>query len=329
MIVFTFIKESSMYDISFLLDRFHCNRESDFAGAEPYLWTVFFHLDISDIFSATPLESYTPHKTWTTRGMFSDGVHAGDDVLIPPSIGRYQNALDDGGLNAMFTGFLCVLIDQDGTDGDAIKAGHTAFADSAHDALNVVARELVGTVIDGKDPAISPARIAQIRDKIEQDVMAAVRGAQNWRDLFDDQDDFLGFGYQIFTADQIKAAADVANPINIVINIRRERVLKHQNQEITLIDDYDVFGHFIAATPKRPGPLKWPQFEGYDKAVADFTATKTAMDVLKGKLEKAGAAADPKMASELRKLKKDTLPRAKEQLLARFPAEWKGRSEKC
>lgn len=317
-----------MYGISFILDRFHCNQESDFAGAEPYLWTLFFHLDISEIFTSLPLESYTPHKTWTTRGMYADGVRSGDDVLIPPSLGRYETALEDAGLDAMLAGFLCVLIDQDGTDGDAIKAGHAAFADSAHAALNELARGLVGQVLDGETPDVPEAGIAQIRERIRADVEGAIRGAQNWRDVFDDQDDFIGFGYQIFDATRIKGAADVANPINIAINIRSERIVKNQNQEFMLVDDYDVFGHFTASKPKRPGSLDWPEYEGYDKAVADFTATRSAIDALKLKLLKAGGEADPKLVSEMRKLKRETLPRAKQELMDHFPAEWKSTRQK-
>ena len=317
-----------MYDISFMLDRFHCNQESDFAGAEPYLWTLYFHLDISRIFFSQPLETFTPHKTWTTRGMYADGVRSGDDVLIPQSIGRYATALEDGGLDAMFAGCLCVLIDQDNTDGDAIKAGHIAFADSAHDALNEVASDLVGQVLNGEEPDVTPGRIALIRQKIRADVEGAIRGAQNWRDLFDDQDDFIGFGFQMFSASQIKGAAEVAHPINLAINIRRERVVKSQNQEFTVVDDYDVFGHFIASTPRRPGTLNWPEHEGYDKAVEDYTDTKSAIDAVKFKLLKAGGKADPKLVSEMRKLKKEALPRAKQYLMDRFPVEWKGYREK-
>jgi hypothetical protein len=158
-----------------------------------------------------------------------------------------------------------------------------------------------------------------------------VRGAQSWWDLFDNQDDFLGFGYRIFTADQIKAAANVGNPINIVINIRSERILNHQNQQFKLIDDYDVFGHFIASIPKRPTPgsLNWPEYEGYDKAVKDFTSTKSEIDVLRGTLAKAGDSADPEMVRKLNKLKKETLPRVKKEFIARFPAEWTGRDQRC
>lgn len=316
-----------MYDISFILDRFHCNRESDFGGAEPYMWTLFFHLDISEIFSSLPLTSYTPHKNWTTRGMYANGVGSGDDVLIPPSMGRYETALEDAGLDAMLAGFLCVLIDQDSTDGDAIKAGHTAFADSAHASLNELARELVGQVLDGETPDVPEARIAQMSQSIRADVEGAIRAAQTWHDLLDNQDDFIGFGYGIFDATRIKGAAEMANPINIAIKIRRERTVNHQNRAFTLVDEYDVFGHFIASTPKRPDSLAWPEFEGYDKAVADFTATRAAIGALKFELLKAGGKADPKLVGEVRKHRDELLPRAKRELIARFPKEWKDNSE--
>lgn len=317
-----------MYDISFILDRFQCNQESDFAGAEPYMWTLFFHLDISKIFTSLPLETYTPHKTWTTRGMYANGVSPGDSVLIPPSLGRYETALEDAGLGAMLAGFLCVLIDQDGTDGDAIKAGHAAFADSAHASLNELARELVRQVLEGETPDVSEVAITRIRERVQADAKSAIRSAQNWRDLLDDQDDFIGFGYRIFDATQIKGAADVANPINIAINIRRERLVKSQGQEFMLVDDYDVFGHFLASKPQRPGALDWPEYEGYDKAVADFTATRSAIAALRHEILMAGGKSDPRLASEIRKQKEGALRRAKQDLMKRFPAEWRGNFER-
>ena len=79
------------------------------------------------------------------------------------------------------------------------------------------------------EPDITPERTALIRQKIRADVEGAIRDAQDWRDLFDDQDDFVGFGFQVFSASQIKGAAEVANPINLAISIRRERIVKNQN----------------------------------------------------------------------------------------------------
>ena len=49
--------------------------------------------------------------------------------------------------------------------------------------------------------------------------------------------------------------------------------------------------------------------------VADFTATRSAIDALKLKLLKAGGRADPKLVSEMRETKK--LPRAKQELINR------------
>ena len=49
-------------------------------------------------------------------------------------------------------------------------------------------------------------------------------GASGGGDDFDDQDDFICFGYRFLDANQIKDAADVANPINIAINIHREKL---------------------------------------------------------------------------------------------------------
>jgi hypothetical protein len=181
----------------------------------------------------------------------------------------------------------------------------------------------------GETPDVPQARIIKMREQIDASVKDAIRGAQDFRDFFDDQDDLIGFGDRFFDANQIKDAADVANPINIAINIHRKKIVKIQNQEFTIIDEYDVFGHFIASTPKRPGSLNWPEYEGYDKAIAKFTKVKSAIDTLKLKMLKAGGTVDPKLAGELCKLKKEVLPRAKQDLIDKFPSEWKGRSESC
>lgn len=316
-----------MYNTVINFDRFHCNEETDSGGAEPYLWTLFFHLDMNTISSGSSfLETWTPNKTWTTRGMYANGVHAGDDVLIPSSMGHFEVSLDDGGLGHMFTGCLCVLIDQDGTDGDAIKAGHEAFGDSAHDALNDLAIELF---LSGSTE-ISDTQIDNVRGIIRSAVLSAIRNAQSWRDYFDDQDRLIGFGHLFFGADRLKAMADAPNPnpSNLAINIRREDTINIHGIEIPVVEDYHVFGHLICTSPRRPGELNWPEFEGYDQAIEAYDSVNSEIDKLRLELHRAPAADYSKLESELKKLKTKAKPEARENLKAKFPSVWKRYLEK-
>ncbi len=317
-----------MYNTAIKLDRFHCNKEADAGGAEPYLWTLFFHLDMNTISSnGSFLETWTPNKTWTTRGMYANGVHAGDDVPIPPSMGNFEVALDDGGLGHMFTGFLCVLIDQDGTDGDAIKAGHEAFADAAHDALNDLAIELF---LSGSTE-ISATQIDNVRDAIQSDVLSAIRNAQSWKDYFDDQDRLIGFGHQFFGADRLKAIANAPNPnpVNLAVHIRREDTIKLLNSEFQVVEDYHVFGHLICSKPQRPGNLNWPEFEGYDQAIEAVDNVNAQIDKLRLQLHREPNGDRSRLESELRRLKEGARPEAREHLKAKFPLVWKRYLEKA
>ncbi len=126
-----------MIDATLNLTGIHCNAESDWFGAEPYLWTVFFYTDLSTIPGSDGLVvTHTPHQTSTTRGMYPNGIEAGDDFNIPMSMGEYNVTLDNGGLGLSLIGCLFVLLDKRNTDADAIKAGHVALGISAQETLN-------------------------------------------------------------------------------------------------------------------------------------------------------------------------------------------------
>jgi hypothetical protein len=54
------------------------------SGAQPYMWTSFFYMDTITWFRpGKKLVTYTPHANWTTRGVFPDGIRAGDIAEIP------------------------------------------------------------------------------------------------------------------------------------------------------------------------------------------------------------------------------------------------------
>lgn len=256
-----------MIDTTLSLNRLHCNSESDFGGAEPYLWTVFFYFDLSTISGSTGLMStHTPHQSSTTRGMFPDGIESGDDVTVPASMGQFDVTLDGGDLGLSLIGCLFVLIDERNTDADAIKAGHVAFGVSAHEALNDLAASKV--LADDKTP--TPQEVKAMATRIENAVTAAIRNELSWWDLLDQQDRFVGSGFKVYSDARMSAiAAADGGADQFVVNIRSERTVSSTQVNLSgqppqpasvtkLVDDYDLFGTLRViqadAAADRPGP---------------------------------------------------------------------------
>jgi hypothetical protein len=185
-----------MISASVHLDRLLCHVSPEDAS-EPYMWTAFFYADRNTILQGPGhrIATYTPHANWTTRGVFPNGISAGDSVDIPPSLGAYQVVLDPAVFNVAMVGTIFVLLEQDSTPGYAIRAGHQAFAEAVDGALNgwLDQQDL------SKVPEPTPADIQAMASQIQGEVMTAVSGELSCYHVFQNQDDYLSYGYLFLT----------------------------------------------------------------------------------------------------------------------------------
>lgn len=293
-----------MFDISLRLQRMHCNEEADGGSAEPYMWTVFFHLDIDTVLTpGARLVTYTPHSNWTTRGMYRNGVDPGEDSDIPASMGLYDVSLDEGNLGIVLVGCLFVIIDDGGTDGDAIKAGHEALAVSADRELNA----LIESKVSADDKTPTPMEIQQIADRIESDVTSAIKGKLSWWDVLDGRDRFVGFGHLFFPSDELQKIADTGTPgtEEISVKVRKERFRQGPFGVPlpTLFDDYDVIGEIQVTKPERPSPFA-SEFEDFDQAVSLYKSVEEDITNVRDKLSKAKGEKRSQLRARLKYLQK-------------------------
>jgi len=171
-------------------------------GNDPYVWPTFFYLDAVTYFQSKKVITHTPHANWTTRGVFPNGISAGDVVDIPDSLGDFQVTLNPSfGLAAVGTIF--VLIDEDGTPGDAIRAGHEEFASAVDDALN----EYVNQASSPEELSPTPEQIRTMANHIQGRVKSAIKDAIPLHHILDNPDDVIGFGYFILGSEQLQQVA--------------------------------------------------------------------------------------------------------------------------
>ena len=311
-------KKNTMIDTTLNISRIHCNLESDFAGAEPYLWTVFFYSDFNTFKgSAGLVVTHTPHQTSTTRNMYPNGVEAGDDIVVPLSMGEFDVTLENGGLGLSLAGCLFVLIDERNTDSDAIKAGHVAFGASAHEALNDLAAAKV--LVEDKTP--TPDEVRAMATQIGDRVKAAIKEELSWWDYLDQQDRFIGSGFKVYSDAQISEMADGGGGADsFVVKIRAERnVPDHQPgfpkppqppAAQILIDDYDVFGTLrVRQSDPVPDPSDREK-ERFDEAVRVLQDVRGKVAELEGKIADAEGEARDELVAELRHIRKFTLKAA-------------------
>jgi len=186
-----------MLSVAISLDRILCrfmNVDHHGRSVDPYLWTVFFYVDMNTIKMGLSthkvVATETPGSNFTTRQMYPDNVSEGDEIGIPWSLGKHRFLLDDGGLGRAAVGALFVLLAQAHTPGDAIRAGHRALAEATNAALNDYVWARLPDV-----PPPTDADIQQMANQIQSEVKGAVKDALSWYNVFSGQDDTLGFGY--------------------------------------------------------------------------------------------------------------------------------------
>ena len=238
------------------------------SGAEPYMWTSFFYLDANTLFGRLDkkIVTYTPHADWTTRGVFPDGIRAGDIVDIPASLGNYQVALDPGGADIAMVGTLFALLDQHSTPGDAIRAGHEAFAQAVDEALN----DYINSATSLASPTAE--QVKKLADQIQGQVKSAIKDKLSFYDVFNNQDNSIGFGYYTLAREELpEAAARPNGSLSFTNRITSTRTILG----VPLVNDYEVFGEATIVDDGQPPGEANDQYEVYKSAVEEVKSIES------------------------------------------------------
>lgn len=207
----------SNLNVSILLDRIHCHDEGDGLGtAEPYLWTVFFKIDGSNVSvtdAATLAGSAFTQATPGSHGNLGNtDVDAGDDVPIPNELGIFDTTMvpihggvldtlgdDLGGV----MGVVCVLMEEDNVTDAGANAGHAALNAAVQGVLDQVVATRSITNTDVSDEEIAGFS-EQIQEAVEDAVSAQQGFFENiWSWL--NADDTVGFKVFTFRHDDLAA----------------------------------------------------------------------------------------------------------------------------
>jgi hypothetical protein len=281
------------------------------SGAEPYMWTSFFYMDAKTWFSpGKKIVTYAPHADWTTRGVFPDGIRAGDIVEIPASLGSYQATLDPAEPGIAMAGTIFVLLDQEHTPGGAIRAGHEAFAAAIDDALN----DYVDSVTDIRKISPTAEQIKMIADQVQGRVTSAIRAHVPFYDAVRDQDQPIGFGYQILGPDVLRGmAARPYGSASFTNRITSTRTVEGIFGTLVFFNDYEVFGEVSVVDDDQPPGEANDQYEVYQSAAArlksiDGEILETVRQLRKSPAERR------ELIARLRRLRHDVRPLALETL---------------
>lgn len=201
------------FDVTIQLERLRCVKEYDAHGhSEPYLWSAFLRADNTTIAgpSAPLLDVQVPLELQTGRGQFGDAgksVKPGDVLDIPESLGRFETTLHSHrsasiamGSEIMLAGFVAVLLEEDSTPSNAIKAGHKELRPALRDEI---------ILSFGENERFPNAKdIEEIKEKVSKRVKDAIRDKVGcWSGFWSGQDDLIGVAGDndtLFTAGEIR-----------------------------------------------------------------------------------------------------------------------------
>lgn len=202
------------FRVTIHLNRLVCNKEYDASGhSEPYIWPAFFRADASTFVNlAAPVDIQVPFESESGHGIFGEAgknVRPGDIIPIPDNFGRYVTTVQTFRIDVngdgieeelVLVGFAIVLLEEDETPGDAIRAGHQAFAQALRDEIHQFA------ITNLRFP--NQSEIEAIKETVSNRVKDAIKDKLSWWDkLWCSQDDFISFlGGEdtLFTAERIR-----------------------------------------------------------------------------------------------------------------------------
>jgi hypothetical protein len=185
--------------VTIRLNSLRCIAESDTnVGSEPYLWVTYFFVDGNRLTQPEPVVTYSP---MLDRKEFPNNVRAGQVINVQDVINKFSEIVDPGAVNFRMVGCLVVLWEEDETSEEAIQAGHRAYSTAVHEALNNLIRERLRTL---NLEAVTDEEVNAIRNAIEPKVESAIKSKVKIWEIFDNQDDIVGFSRVVFIGDELQ-----------------------------------------------------------------------------------------------------------------------------
>jgi hypothetical protein len=284
------------------LPTLRCHEQYDESGhSEPYLWTAFFWADITTIPTALKVKVTVPLSSSSLRDNFQNAVSNGQEISIPPEVGRCQVRLDDGGMNLAMFGVLVALLEQDDTPDRAIRRGHQVFYQAVSAQLNQYIEE------HGQTPPTAQ-QIADIAASIERTTKSAVKSQLDFWDLFYNQDDFLGFTYVLSVGPQLREPADTALTLPLIEKDVFQRLTNGQQIKVGH-QKYEIINGRLTVEPFVPDPCG-PEVVRLNNANRAVEQVQDRIRALQAQLSSASPAQKIEILREVGELRTTELPPA-------------------
>lgn len=255
---------------TFNLERIECIAEHDNFGAEPYLWTAFFHADTSTISNTSVADTVVPIANDAGRSLIANGVDEGESVIIPASIGRRSFTVDTSGRATV--GVLFALLEENWTSTAAMAAGQLEFRAAFDELLDLFILTHLG------EEELPDEDLAILAGQIRARVVAKIKASGSFTDYFKPRDRFIGFGLHVLSRDELVELAQRPTASHTFsATIRGPLTLPGSGHAppTTLFEEYRVSGRVRARMlPPDVGPS---QQGAYYAAVAQFEKINRAI----------------------------------------------------
>jgi hypothetical protein len=303
-----------MINATINLPTLRCHQQFDSGGAsEPYLWTAFFFADFVTTKTSKKVRVIVPQFFNSLRSSFPDGVTNGQDISIPPEVGRQTIKLDASN-DVVALGVLVLLLEQDDTREDAMKIGHRAFAEALEKELNKFVEEHGATRPNDE-------QVKAITSAVESSTKDAIKKELNLIDqLFRNQDDFLGVTFTLLIGKEVTNSNGSGLTFPLIekdeFQVSGTRIVKVGRQK------YEIVGAKLTVEPFVPDPCA-AQVLAFNQATVEVDQLKKALRALEEQFKKAPALQKPIIREEIEEIRTVDLPaalevvkRAQEQLTA-------------
>lgn len=281
------------------LDRCRCLVEHDGTGhSEPYIWTVLIWVDDTTIGSGRIVGSRAPSEFQGARAVIRAGMRAGQEASLPPVQRSFAHRFEDG-LTVRRIGLVVVLLEEDETPDDAVRAAYKAFV-----------RELPPAIADfirsnGRGPETAAER-GQIVAAVQPKVVAAGRDALSAFEKLQvflgslDLDDQLAFG--TFFAEVGGGGPDDPFTLRLI-----EGSAANPKQH------YEIDGRLELRPPPAPDPCQ-AQADRVDRARVALDGLQSEIAGLQAELQNASPQEKPVILAQIRQIRRDLIPEAAQAL---------------
>ncbi|HOY12483.1 MAG TPA: hypothetical protein PLY70_05055 [Saprospiraceae bacterium] len=280
-------------------------------GSEPYLWVTYFKLknhksivEIKDL--DEPLNVISKPAVSHFRALFQNNVKNGAVISIPPQVGLWDAEIDLvlQPLSYPMLGCIVVVLEEDETSYEVMKAGFTEYSKIMKKELNALVKNKLETF---DTSGVSDDDVIRLKNAISSAVKDVIKDKlTNWQ-LFvnflgiNREDDLVGFSHFIFSKDEIKTTPNFDFPE--IKNHKKITVPNNfpQLQQQILVEHYEITGSLLV---KNVPFSNIDPCAGLKSEIKEFKTTisaqKRKIGTINAKVKAAMARNDLLLASELR-----------------------------